>query len=238
MRALRWFARQSAAGAAQYVGGSLLVAVAGGSYAYLKDQPAPIIAFAFIAALGLGLLVMPYLVPLLPRAETSERPAAATVDPVPPRALGIPAVSPPAPADAAPSERHFVNDAVTPYFLVHLFAGKTSAQATAIVDSYRGAWMRIAGTVRDVASDALGSRIVLELPQPTEARPRAPGVELGVQVYAYFDAEWRERIFRVPMSARVSVIGSIGRVSGLLGGSVTLDHCELVGDVSAEKAFQ
>ena len=49
----------------------------------------------------------------------------------------------PTTAPTSPSERHFVNAAVTPHYLINALAGKTTAQVTTAVATYVGGWMRV-----------------------------------------------------------------------------------------------
>lgn len=163
---LAWFAKQSAQGAAQIVGGALLLGVIGGFLTYAQQQPGPVILFAFLGALAVGLLLMPYLVPLLPTPPTFPlgQPTAGVDEPaaIPPKSPGPVKILPPSqlPAWAAPTplppkdvpaERIFVAENVTIDYLVHLGDGLLGHQLAAVHESVKGKWMHISGAVGTLA---------------------------------------------------------------------------------------
>ena len=84
------------------------------------------------------------------------------------------------------------------------------------------------GTVRDVADDNMGLRVVIHVPEPSRTGEKRPGYAIGLQAYARFDGKWREQVLRLPPGAGIAVIGSIARFDALMGGSLTLEHCEIV----------
>ena len=228
---LAWFAKQSAQGAAQYVGGALLLGVIGGVWTYAQQQPWPVILFAFLGALAVGLLVMPYLVPLLPTPPTVpqgqptagvDRPAA-----IPPKSPQPVKILPPSqlpawaapPANEVPAERIFVAENVTIDYLVHLGDGLLGHQLEPLHESIKGKWMHISGAVGDVKRGAGRWRVVL------------PGELRDPQAFLSFSDEWQSRLTGL---ARGSVIRAIGQIDDIdpagpvmNAGYVSFDHCEL-----------
>src|SRR5439155_11848927 len=125
---------------------------------------------------------------------------------------------------ADPTEdRHFLDEKVSPYYLVELMRDKTTAQAQAIATNYLGGWMRLRGVIKDVSASG---QMNVELDEPSGWKRF--GVGLGVALYANFDKQWHERVSRLPSGATVALEGQLVRAVPDLGGSVTLDHCELL----------
>ena len=153
--------------------------------------------------------------------------------PDPPRLPPAPLFSPPlpippvvAPPWATERPREYVNEAVTPKYLVDMLDGKTSAQANALAKQYYGAWIRVGGTVLDVDDDPYVS-LSLRLGEDQTSGSMA-SLKVPITVFAKFDEDWKDRVLRVPPRATIRVVGKITRISPDVGGAVSLEHCEIV----------
>lgn len=117
----------------------------------------------------------------------------------------------PSDADAV---RRFLDDAVTPAYLVRLL----NAQGNAAVKPFIGNWMRIAGMV-DSANESQtsdSSNVALTAPD-------------GVPIHAYFGPTWLSRVRILVPGARVAVAGRLDFVLSYLA----LERCELIDDSPA-----
>ena len=116
-----------------------------------------------------------------------------------------------APAALAQPLRKILID-VGPAFLTALYENRTSFQADALAEAYKGKWISVTGTVRDVA-ELYGGDITVFL-----------NVD-GKMVGAEFLEEDKERVLQLVHGAPISLQGEIQQVSGLI---VKLKSCKFV----------
>lgn len=122
----------------------------------------------------------------------------------------------------------FLPDTVTPAFLIGVMEGHTDVAARRAIAPYLGKWMRVSGTVRDVSETpgAKGGGHTVAIAVDTD-KPATP-MGLGIAGYLDFDASWDGRVGVMPRGTRVTVKGCLTRINPDLGGTIDLDHCELV----------
>lgn len=168
-----------------------------------------------------------------------------------PRATGQSTVNIPAPKLTdprlvkPPGTRSFVNDAVTPGYLMDLRRG-TTAQANAATTPYMGKWMRVSGVVSDVSDehgrgaqvtvpwgafwDRVAEKVRAGIPYPsafqtTRDEDQTHGEYDTIHVFLGFDREWHSEVLVLPRGGLITVEGEIGYVDH---GALGLKHCRLV----------
>lgn len=112
-------------------------------------------------------------------------------------------------------ERVFLADGVSSADLAKPFHDLTEVDAEALASRHVGKWMRVSGTVRDVAKDQ-GGNIRVEFETPLFAT-----VE---RLRLVFTGQDKERAASLPKGAAVTAIGRIRSISYF---GVTLDFCEI-----------
>jgi hypothetical protein len=125
--------------------------------------------------------------------------------------------------DAQDRSRIFVY--VSPSFLASLYHGRTEIEGDRLFAPYRGKWMRVSGTVRNIENNIFGGKIVTLQAGPGGLLDRIFGTFVDTDVLAYFEPAWDERISVMRGGDRVTIIGII-ESSGTLGG-LDLQRCEL-----------
>lgn len=114
-------------------------------------------------------------------------------------------------------ERIFVGAHVTCKSLTGLFEQHMTIEANRLIEAYIGKWMRISGTLRDIAEPRSSGTVAAHL----QVGP-GPAVDLASLT---FDKGWVGRLSMLQKGSEITAVGQISRVSPLY---VDLDHCELV----------
>ena len=109
---------------------------------------------------------------------------------------------------AGPPPRVFLEEATTPKVLREKIEGRTTLQITAITKTYAGKWIRVSGTLSDVAEVGSG-RLMMHL------RDRD-----GVGTAFVFPEGETQRLLALNKGDRVT---AIGKITGLLYGPTTED---------------
>jgi hypothetical protein len=116
---------------------------------------------------------------------------------------------------------------VTPEYLMRLYENKMSAQAQTLAAPYIGKWLRIQGKLEDIRR-SYGGAVSVSL--------QREGAVSGLNLHAFFDGDWYDRLIVMPSGTKVSLIGQIFEVEKF---NVMLHNCELVQEIEPPaKAFQ
>ncbi len=218
-----WIARNLSAGAIQAIGGVITLTAGAALMSAFLSLPTAFAILIVLLVMGIALFV------LGTAYRMRESRSGAAPSQTPTKAISIttgPPIYPSTTSPQAEADREFVNEAVTPRFLVDQIQGLMSAQVKARIQPYVGAWIRVAGKVIDV-SETLGVRAHIRIPDS----PNPPNAITApyISVYAHFDDTWRERVLRLPQNADVELVG---RIADILGGplfrSLVVEHAEIV----------
>lgn len=254
---MRWTAKNLGAGAIQAIGGILAIGAGAALVAPFLALPTTAAVLVVLLVAGISLLVLGTIHRSRPArtARAARAPSSRSegmgwqgladelrrqrevvrehyveleqiIGPRPrnPRARTGPPIYVPRTGRQSEPHRYVLDATVTPRYIVDQLNGSTSVRAKAIVNEYVGAWMRVGGEVADImepAADGLMVNLVVREPE------RALDLH-DVSVFAYFDPEWRDRAIRLPKGATVSIVGRVAGASADLGGSVSLEHAEIM----------
>jgi hypothetical protein len=137
-----------------------------------------------------------------------------------PDQIVVPAAPTPPPPTPAPPSREFVQENVTPEYLVGLYdGGHTSLGANLRASVFIGKWMQVAGPLGNIVG---GDRSFDGSRNPAIGSLTSAN---GTYFHLIFRREWIERVAMVPKNQTVTVRGKIQDVSRSL---ITLDDVELI----------
>ena len=109
----------------------------------------------------------------------------------------------------------------TPDELVHEVKGLTDIVAKEVSKRHISHWLRVEGRIRNVQEYEYMDYIFIYVAQ----------ADVNVDLILEFDRSyWRERLIAFNVGDHISAIGKIKGISSSLGGTVSLDECELVND--------
>lgn len=110
----------------------------------------------------------------------------------------------------APAERRFIT--ANPEHLMDLCKGRTSIQASQVLDTYSGSWLKVSGTINNVmyrfeivfVSVLLSNHRIMTL---------------------YFEKKWKDRAMQLIAGQEITAIGEINEISET---GIGLQNCEFV----------
>jgi hypothetical protein len=109
------------------------------------------------------------------------------------------------------------NAVLTPQYLKGLFAGRTTAQGSALADRHIGEWMTVTGPFGDVYPLRSGStRFMASF---------APSLSINFLVFIWFNAKWKDQVGALRPGEQITVRGKINDVGGF---QMNLYDCEIV----------
>jgi hypothetical protein len=109
-----------------------------------------------------------------------------------------------------PGRRVFLADSVTPKFLTSIYAGRTSVQADKAVEIYIGKWMKVSGSIYNVASRG----------------PRRRQIHLNTKPAVFLTFHGREA--QTDVLHKGDIIHAQGKIEGIHGEIISLGRCELL----------
>jgi hypothetical protein len=127
----------------------------------------------------------------------------------------VPAPLPPSVAKDKPKDaRVFLSPNIDHKYLMDMFEGRTSIQASSMAASFLGKWMSLSGELSEILYSRPGGQAQVTF--------KRPGL---TDIYMYFDNEWVDRLLVLKHGDVLHIIGQLREISR---GHIQLDHCELV----------
>jgi hypothetical protein len=120
---------------------------------------------------------------------------------------------------AAPKERVFVPDNVTPRYLTDFWRENTKLQAERVTGHFNGKWIKVMGKLHDVEKRSEFYYVNIQQDQQLDKNTIAHDQILLV---------FRDHIEGLEMLQRGSVISAVGWIQGIDNHGLTLEDCELV----------
>jgi hypothetical protein len=127
--------------------------------------------------------------------------------------------------------RVFVGESITADYLLGLFhvPGRTSSQATKDIEPFKGKWMPISGSMKDVSWSEGREFAHMVFEQDREKSIDHTNPLYWVSIYLIFRKDWIAQALILRPNDRIKVIGQIERVDAT---SLQLENCELVNTVA------